>query len=180
MPQLESSGAFIDVIIVIDTDYVKTTYGPNNNAQNNPQAIDHNSEYMVCTGASSVTKQGTADLSFSASPGDQVSFRGVSVYDNSDDAVIIYGIQKYGGDNVFNTFTTNLVTRSGAVVPDPNQLNGLPATTASINFCSYSAAIRAKGTENFVVQFALYTLDKTHETQQLYGYYQWDPTIIVS
>jgi len=176
----QASAVFINILNVIDTEYIKAHYSNPSQDPNNPTGIDHNSEFMICTGARSIISgQGGPVLNFGANPGDEVSFRGVSIYDNSDDAVIVYGIKPYGGSsNLFNTFVSDVVTLTGAIVPDTNQVNGIPAVLQTINFTSLDSKVKAKGTENFVVQFGLYTLNG--ETQSLFGYFSWDPTITVS
>jgi len=136
---------------------------------------------MICTGSHGTPGgQGTADLNFQAVPGDSVSFRAVSIYDNSDDAVIIYGIKYWQGDNVFNQFVPNLVKRQRAVMPDTNTDNGLPAILSSFNFTSLDSRVKNAGKEFFYVYIALYTLADDGETQNLYGYFYWDPSITVS
>jgi nematocidal protein AidA len=176
-----ASAASINILIVIDTEYVKTNYPNPSKDQNNPTGINHSSQFMICSDPRGVVSgQGTADLSFRANPGDFVSFYGSSIYDNSDDAVIVYGIKYWSGDNVFNQFVPNLVTRAHAVMPDTTTSNGLPPVTTSMNFTSLDSRVSKAGTENFYVYFALYTLAADGETQQLFGYYYWDPTVVVS
>lgn len=176
-----ASSQAINVLVVIDTEYVKKMYPNPSQNQNSPTGIDHNSQFMICTGSRGIISgQGTADLNFKANPGDTVAFTGVSIYDNSDDAVIVYNIQYWKGDQVFNQFVPDLVTRTGAVQPNPETSNGLPPVLAKVNFSSFDSKVRNGGTENFYVVFALYSLSADGETQQLFGYYYWDPTITVS
>ncbi len=178
---LAASAQQINILIVIDTEYVKANYPHPSQDPNNPTGINHNSQFMICTGSrGSVTGQGTADLSFQANPGDYVSFAGTSIYDNSDDAVIVYGIKYWQGDHVFNQFVPDVVKRQKAVMPDPNTTNGLPALQGPVSFSSFDAKVSQAGTENFYVYFALYTLASDGETQNLFGYYYWDPQIRVS
>ena len=90
---LESSAQQINVLVVIDTEYVKTNYPNPSKDPSHPTGINHNSQFMICTGSRGIVSgQGSADLNFRANPGDLVAFTGVSIYDNSDDAVIVYGI----------------------------------------------------------------------------------------
>lgn len=180
MTSVEASSAQqINILVVIDTEYVKAHYGPNTNS-NSPAGIDHNSQFMICTGSRGIISgQGTADLNFKANVGDYVSFTGTSIYNNSDDAVIVYGINYWQNAHVFNTFVCDQVTRTKAVVPNPGSINGIPPVQASINFSSLDSKISSAGTENFYVYFALYTLASDGETQQLYGYYYWDPSVTV-
>jgi nematocidal protein AidA len=176
-----TSAKSMDVLIIIDTEYVKEHFPNPSQDPNNPTGIDHNSQYMICTGTRGVISgQGTADLNFKANPGDFVSVFGQSIYANADDAVIIYDLRFWNGTKVFNTFTVDLVTRQHAVQPNIDSSNGLPAMTGPDNFISLDSRVKTQGTENFYVCFALYTLADDGETQVLYGYYYWDPTITVS
>jgi hypothetical protein len=170
----------INVMIVIDTDYVKDHYPNPSRDSNKPTGINHHSQFMICTNKRGIISgQGTADLNFKANVGDFVSFRGTSIYGNSDDAVIVYKIKHQSGDQVFNQFVPNLVERKYAVVPDPDTPNGLPAKKLLVDFTSLDSRVRKAGRENFYVYFALYTLADDGETQKLLGYYYWDPTITV-
>lgn len=175
-----ASGESISVLVVIDTEYVKSKYPNPSKDPSKPTGIDHNSQFMICSDPRGIVSgQGTADLNFKALPGDTVSFTGTSIYDNSDDAVIVYNILYWKGDQVFNQFVPNLVVRNGAVQPDPNTENGLPALHVKANFSSLDSKVRNNGKESFYVQFALYTLGSDGNTQNLQGYYYWDPTITV-
>lgn len=177
--ELRASSTDINVMIVIDTDYVKSHYPNPSQKSDNPTPIDHKSQFMVCTDPRGIISgQGTADLNFKALPGDNVSFRGTSIYGNSDDAVIVYGISPWNGVDVFNSFRTDKVERQGAAVPDINSPNGIPEKKIKADFISYDSKVQKKGTENFHVKFGLYTCNDG-ETQNLLGYYQWDPTITV-
>jgi hypothetical protein len=175
-----ASAASINVLIVIDTEKVKSTVSNPSKDPTKPTQIDHSTEYMICTGSRGIISgQGGPVLNFKANPGDQVSFCGQSIYANADDAVIVYGIQHFTGDKVFNKFDVNTVSRSGAAFPDTGTSNGLPAVNGPAVFNTLDSKVKGKGTEGFQVQFALYTLDTNGETQGLLGYYQWDPTITV-
>lgn len=178
---LAASAESINVLIVIDTEYVKKNYPNPSQDPANPTGIDHNSQFMLCTGSRGIISgQGTADLNFKANSGDFVSFYGQSIYGNADDAVIIYNIAYWQGDHVFNTFVVDSVNRSGAVMPSTQTSNGLPPATGSVNFISLDSRVARNGTENFYVQFGLYKLADDGENQVLFGYYYWDPTITVS
>ncbi|MCJ8152568.1 inclusion body family protein [Chryseobacterium sp. SSA4.19] len=168
----KSSSQDINVLVVIDTDYVKANYPNPSKDPNNPTGIDHNSQHMIVLNANALSGQGTADLNFSARAGDNVSFRSTSIYQNSDDAVMIYNVKYWAGDQVFNNFIYNAVTRKLAVVPNYNSPNGLPANTANITFSSFDSRVKTTGTENFYMMFALYVIDPNNsDSQILYGYY---------
>ncbi|HEY0612263.1 MAG TPA: inclusion body family protein [Chitinophaga sp.] len=180
-PGAKASDTSIDILIIIDTDRLKQAF-PNGGSKdsNNPTPIDHSYEFMYCTGAPS-QNAGSGNLSFTANVGDFVSFFGTSIYANSDDAVIVYGIVPINGQpNLFNPFQVDLITRNQAVEPNPNTQNGIPAQTTQITFSSLTSRVKQGGqSEGYWVQFGLYTL-VNGETQQLYGYFAWDPTIIVN
>lgn len=175
-----SSSEDINILVVVDTDYILANYKSPSQDQNKPTGINHNSQYMICHDPRGVVSgQGTADLVFKANVGDNVSFTGTSIYANSDSAVIVYGIKYWKGDQVFNTFVPNMVVRTGAVMPDPDTANGIPPLHQKISFSSYDSKVRQAGTENFYVYIAVYTLGSDGETQNLYGYFYWDPQIQV-
>lgn len=176
-----SSAFFIDILNVIDTEYVKRVYPNPSKDLTKPTPIDHNSEFMICTGSRGIVSgQGTWNLNFKAQVGDFVQFRSVSIYQNSDDAVIIYNVAPLAGQpNVFNTFVSNVITRAKAAVPDTSKVNGMPATHQTVNFTSLDSKVARAGTESFWVQFGLYTISAAG-SQDLFGYYQWDPTITVA
>ena len=64
-------------------------------------------------------------------------------------------------------------------MPDPGTANGIPPTHQKISFASYDSRISSGGTEKFYVYIAVYTLDSDGQTQSLYGYFYWDPTVTV-
>ena len=179
--QMEASTESINILIVIDTEYVKRNYPNPSQDPNNPTGIDHNSQFMICTGARAIEKgtQGTADLSFTAQPGDYLSVFGQSIYANADDAVIIYELHHWKGDEVFNSFNTDAVVRQKAVQPNTDTPNGLPAVQNEQTFISLDSRVKKSGEEYFKVRFALYTL-VGGEVQELFGYYSWDPKITVT
>lgn len=122
MENLQASAVFINILSVIDTEYVKSTYPNPSQDPNNPTSIDHYSEFVLCTGSRGTFDPGTAVLSFTANPGDEVPFRAVSIYDNSDDAVIVYGIAPFGeSSNLFNTFVADVVTLQQLQSPIPTR-----------------------------------------------------------
>ncbi|RXM52076.1 MULTISPECIES: inclusion body family protein [unclassified Chryseobacterium] len=186
--QLNASSQEIDVMIVVDTDYVKDYIKARNitpsTDKNNPVGIDHKSQYMIVPSAHIATGQATADLNFKGRDGDTVCFRGCSVSQNSDDAIIIYRVKKYDGVDVFygNPFQYEFVDRTIAAVPDPksSDRDGMPSVPGNVTFPSLDARIGQVGTGSYYIYFALYTLDpKDSSKQTLYSYCYWDPTITV-
>ncbi|AMP00622.1 inclusion body family protein [Collimonas arenae] len=171
----------INVLTVIDTARIKRYYPhPSKDAQK-PTAIDHGYQFMLCANSRGpVSGQGTADLHFQAHIGDTVSLTAVSIYDNADDAVIVYGIRHGEKNRVFNRFTQNLITRTGAVAPNPDSQNGLPAIQRKSIFSSFDGKIKNSGTQDFHILFSLYALADNGEQQDLFGYFRWNPSITVN
>jgi hypothetical protein len=171
----------VNVITVIDTDIIKQTYGPNTS----PQGLNnHEGITMSCPAANYQPDPGgdRTNITFTANVHDYVSFRATSVSNNSEDAVIIYGIESTDNVNVFNPFHVDMILVDYAAIPDiQKQPNGMPATTAALPFYSYDSQVQTHGQESFIIRFAIYELDpQSGDKQSLYGLYYWDPKIIVS
>lgn len=168
----------INVLITIDTESVRTQYPSPSKDANNPTGIGHNLGFMVATGTKVNSGQGTGDLSFTALVGDTVRVFATSGSDNFDSAVLLYGLPKFGGAQVFSQFNYQNFTKS-TVVPNSTS-TPLPARIVDEVFWFFKADVILKGTENYMVQFALYTRDDNTGQPVLFGYYAWDPTITVA
>jgi hypothetical protein len=167
----------INILITIDTDAVKKNYPNASKNQASPTGIAHNLGYMVSTGTAINSGQGTGDLSIKALVGDTVRAFATSGSDNFEDAVLLFGMPRYAQDQVFGPFNYQNFTKSTVV---PNSLtNVLPAKITEETFWFYQASVAMKGTEQYKVQFALYTRNDDGQPV-LYGYYEWDPTITVA
>lgn len=167
----------INILITIDTDAVLAKYPKPSENQNSPTGIAHNMGYMVATGTTINSGQGTGDLDINALVGDTVRAFATSGSDNFEDAVLLYGMPKFKGDQVFSTFNYQNFTKS-TVVPQ-STTTVLPARNVDEDFWFFQADVITKGTEGYMVQFALYTRDQTTGQPKLKGYYAWDPTIRV-
>lgn len=180
---LDVNDSIVHVMFLVDTAYIYAHYqGKTSTDPNNPMPIDHNSEFMVCSFLNKPQKQGTADLSFSVPNQSTVAFWGSSLSNNGHDAIIIYDIEKNANlgptDDVFNPFVMNQTLLPGGVIPS-GSINGLPAITQSRNIYALTSTVKTTGTENFVIRFGLYLFDQATQTQKLWSYCQWDPTITV-
>ena len=167
----------INILISIDTDNVKKIANPSKD-QAHPTGIAHNLGYMVATGTSVNSGQGTGDLNFNALVGDTVRSFAISGSDNFEDAVLLYGMPRFSGETVLGTFIYENFTKSTVVANSTS--TPLPARIAEESFWFYQSSVVKKGTEGFMVQFGLYSRDPNSGQPVLYGYYQWDPTIVVS
>lgn len=179
--EVMSPRASINILAVIDTDAITSMYASNKHDRKTPQKIDLDTEQMICSGSRGIVGgQGTKDLSFQARHGDYISFRGLSVTNNSDDAIIIYNVLWAEGDIIFKPFIADIAVVPGAVVPNNVSANGLPAVYEEMSFSAFDTKVMRHGTAVIAIQFGLYTLDITGEKQQLYGYFEWDATITIS
>jgi hypothetical protein len=179
--ELASSNEIINVQIVINTDKVvndmtKRGITPSKD-QNNPTGLDHSYQFMVVSTLANIQGQGTADLSFTAEVGDVVRFNAISEYDNMDNAVLMYGITKFGGTDVFNAFSSKIYTKTA--IQANNGQSPLPPVFVNETFWFYESSIANSGTEDFMIRFALYTRVRGQQNPVLYGYFQWDPRVVV-
>jgi nematocidal protein AidA len=166
----------INILIAIDTDRVKTIPNPSKDS-NNPTGIGHDYGYMVASGTTVNSGQGTGDLNINALVGDTVRAFATSGSDNFEDAVLLYGMPRFAGDTVMSpysyiSFTKSTVVAQSAATP-------LPARFVDETFWFFQANVIIKGTEQYMVQFAVYVRDATTGQPVLYGYFAWDPTIRV-
>ena len=166
----------INILITIDTDRVKTIPNPSKDSTK-PTGVAHNLGYMVATGTTVNSGQGTGDLDINALVGDTVRAFATSGSDNFEDAVLLYGMPKFAGDSVMSPYFYINFTKS-TVIPQSTS-TPLPARIADETFWFFQANVIAKGTEQYMVQFGLYTRDATTGQPVLYGYFAWDPTIRV-
>lgn len=176
-----STGKIISVLVVVDTEQLLAANLPVSKSSDSPTNINDPSLlkktfFMVAGNTRGITGQGTNELEIKANAGDYINFVGTTVEENGDDAVIIYNVT--GGTSVLNNFISDCVTRPKAVQPSVGG-NGLPASNYSRNFMTLSSKVKAPGTANLLVNFALYRLSTNGQEQVLYGYYKYDPKIIV-
>lgn len=163
----------INVNIVIDTSRLMNDIKNPSKDQNNPTGISHTYQYMVVSDGASISGQGTGDLSFQARQGDVVRFYATSEYDNFDQPVIVYSLFKFGGDDVFLKPNFEFQAFPGHDTMVPSGFNPLSVKRVQQDFWFAQNTVNKKGTEHYGLRFALYDTDLN-----LYGYFQWDPTII--
>ncbi|MEQ9772816.1 inclusion body family protein [Pectobacterium jejuense] len=175
---LKSSNSIINIIVVIDTDSIINDFTGKNPSKNekSPTPIGHQYSYMVVASESAISGSGTADLNISANVGDVIRWTGTSESGNFDSSVLIYGLPKFGGQDVFINPTFKRYTKTSML---PAQSSPFPVTYIDQSYWFIQADINQKGKENYQVQFGLYY--RPHGgTQELFGYFQWDPTITVN
>jgi hypothetical protein len=175
----------INILITIDTDSVTKSF-PNPNpgtnpigSQSNPIGIAHSMGFMVATGCPVNSGQGTGDLSIAALVGDTVRAFATSGSDNFEAAVLLYSMPPMPNNpTVFGPFNYQNFNKSTVI---PNSVTSpLPAQIVTETFWFYQASVVTTGTENYEVQFTLYTRDPNTGQPLLYGYFYWDPQITVA
>ncbi|AOR69915.1 hypothetical protein BBJ41_20130 [Burkholderia stabilis] len=169
---LDVNSQQIDILAVIDTEYIKRRYPNPSKKPESPIAVDHRAVNLLYTGARGGSiGNGPGDRLLTLYPGDTVSLRAVSIYENSDDAVLIYQVAHLFGQKVFNQFTQDFLEVK-TVQLNPETSDGLPPLTKLQTFASIGAKVRESGIETLGACFGLYTLERS--TQELFGYYWWD------
>jgi nematocidal protein AidA len=171
----------INVLVVIDTDYIVGHYPNPSTSPKKPTVVDRDGLYMIFASPRGAGGgQGTSGLDFRAEAGDVASFTGTSISANSDAAVILYDIKLRKGEQVLNPRgRLQKITRQDAVMPDPTKPDGLPPTHQSISYTSYQTEVQQAGKAHFSVYIAVYVLAGDGQTQKLYGYFCWHPSATV-
>ncbi|HEY0612264.1 MAG TPA: inclusion body family protein [Chitinophaga sp.] len=168
----------INILSVIDTDYILQNY-PAGQDPDNPVQVDSQAARMICANArGAVSGEGSTDLAFKARKGDYVFFRGMSMSANSDAAIIIYNVQEEDHHNIFSAFSVDEASVEEAAEPNPEYVNGIPAAYRTADFSAIRSKVKRHGTATLTVQFGLYVLEQG-QTQALYGYFQWNAKIKV-
>jgi hypothetical protein len=173
-----STSQFINVQIIIDTDKIIKDYpNPSKNSKS-PTQIGLLYEYMVVSTDNLIKGQGTSSLEFSAENGDIVRFNAISEYYNMDNPVLIYGLGPIGGSpNVFGTFISTTIEKTG-IIPGSG-IETIPPNFTKMKFWYYQSTVEKSGTENFNIKYAIYQRVRGKENPELFGYFQYDPKIIV-
>jgi hypothetical protein len=174
--------AQVNVLFVIDTNYIVDKYPSPSKSPKKPTVVDHDGLYMIVASPQGAAGgQGAAGLDFRAHAGGVASFTATSISANSDAAVILYDIKLRKGEQALKPRgRLQKVTLHGAVMPDPTKPpDELPPTQQSISYTSYKVEILQAGTASFSVYIAVYVLAGDGQTQELYGYFCWQPSVTV-
>jgi hypothetical protein len=167
----------ISTSITVDTNKVLQLY-PNPSQDEKKPTTLHLTDgcaFMVASGATDVTGQGTWQLSFKANVGDILRAFAASCSNNFDDAVLLYGFTIISGQSVTSPFQYKEFTKSDVV---GGLATPLPARIIDgAKFLFFQGDVNIAGKATYNVNFALYTRVKGKPT--LKGYYSWDPTIEV-
>lgn len=156
---LKYSPETIDVLFVINAEYIKKNY-PRNTDPGKAQKVDHNSNHLIVYNPREIISvQGTANLSLKTKIGDDFHFRATTIQQNSEESkVLMYKVEHGGGNTIFTPFGQYL-TKIKVAHPDPDSYNYMPPVFREDGF----------------VYFALYIPNVNFTSHELYGYYYWDP-----
>ncbi|MCV9928054.1 inclusion body family protein [Flavobacterium sp. LS1R49] len=167
-----------NIQIIINTDKIKREYSNEGSKDPaNPTEIGHQYQYMVSSSLAGSTGSGSTDLIVNAAYGDFVRLYAISEYANSENAVIIYNIQRTGGADVFNDFRSGLFNMPGI---QASRENPLPIQHVDEIIHWYNQAdVIGNGAANYNISFALYTADRRSHSMNLIGYFVMKPTFII-
>jgi Inclusion body protein. len=168
---------FIDISVVFDTATLETKYANPSHDSAHPTGIQHADAFMVAPSVVVQSGQATADLTIKALVGDTIRWRSESLSGNTDQSAVIYKIVKYSGVQVTSD-PTMLVAYP--TVPIPNAAN--PTTYTAVNTQAdvyMNCNVLIKGTEGYQVWFYIVNKDQNTGALTTFGYYYWDPTIVV-
>lgn len=172
-----TGAACINLLAVIDTGRVKSAYPNPSQDAKHPTGIAPGGVFMICPGwRDEAPEQETDEPCVKIGHGSRVALRGVSISNNSDDAVIVYAVDTRNGEEtrVSKSFKPVVITLEEAVQPDPDSTNGgIPPVHVETNFSSLNSRFIALKSKVLNADFALYTLAEDGQSQQLFGYYFW-------
>lgn len=165
------------MLITIDTDAVRKNYPNPSQDQNYPTAIDHNLAYMVAAEMKVTFGKGTGDADIPALGDHTVRVFATSGSNNFEDAVLLYRLPRFQGDQVLNNFEHKYV-REWTVAPH-SEHSVVPAKILEEDFWFYQADVSDIVSGGYLVQFALYVRDNDGKPL-LFGFFAWDLTITVA
>lgn len=173
------TAADIEILIMIDTEYVKEAYPQPSKDPVSPTGIGHNSQFMICTGYHEASSNGLVPaLNFSGNLGNRISLKADTVYGSVSEDVVIYGVSYLDGGQLYNSFLPGVIPDNAGVLPVVSASNDAASKNSRlVNFTSCNVHEREKGLEKFLVYFAIYRWDSSHLNQELVGYYYWNPAV---
>jgi len=181
--ELNASLKTVNITIVIDTDKLISKFPSPSQNKDNPTWIDHSYAYMVATSAAVISGAGSGDLIVKANIGDTIAWTGISESNNFDSSVLIYKVYYNTGapkpnTQVFSDDTSfKVYNKSTGILPTQDTV-----FPVALNYGRKSWFLKAEitdiGTENYVTCFAVYKRDDDSNLS-LYGYFCWDPAIVV-
>lgn len=168
---------FIDISVVFDTVTLEGKYPNPSKNSSSPTGIQHADAFMVAPSVVVKSGQATADLTIQALVGDTIRWRSESLSGNTDQSAIIYKIAKFSGTQVTSD---PVMMVAYPTMPIPNAAN--PTTYNSVNTQAdiyMNCNVLTKGTEGYQVWFYIVNKDPNTGALSTFGYYYWDPSIVV-
>lgn len=164
---------FIDIMVVIDTEYVIENSGIKGTVAN-PTGIGHNQLFMITQPSDLVSGQATGDLAIRAVTGDTIRWYSTSLSGNTDQSAIIYSAPYWTGDYVTSNPVMEVIT-SKRPIPDSKTPTSFTTEIEKIFFMQ--CTVENPGTQKYYVYF--YIVDKNPKSGELtpVSYYFWDPSI---
>jgi hypothetical protein len=167
----------IDIDVIIDTATIETNYGGGGSATA-PKDIGHNDLYMIAPKVVVISGQATGDLNINALVNDGIRWRSESLSGNTDQAAVIYQIDRFGGTQVTTT-PQMVVSYPPTPIPNPDSPTSYTANDQQAD-TFLNCSVISKGTENYRVWFYIVNKDPNTGALSTFGYYRWDPTITVN
>ncbi|ASQ91025.1 hypothetical protein CHL67_08920 [Prosthecochloris sp. GSB1] len=166
----------INIDVMFDTVTIEQRYGAGGSA-GGPIGIQHDDVWMVAQKVVVDGGQASADLTVKALVNDTIRWRSESLSGNTDQAAIIYKIEKFSGTQVTSAAEMR-VTTPPTPIPDPaNPTHYEPNYEQKDVFMS--CEVLEMGTEGYKVYFYIVNKDENTGKLTTFGYYCWDPTIKV-
>ena len=140
-----------------------------------PSVIDRFYVLAIASNGALIKDKTHKVISLRANVGNYIQFHGVSEYNNMDNPILIYAVDKYSGNDVLDDFVSRKL-----ILPalEPGK-DVLPPIFADMDFWYLGAIAVHKGTGIFNIKFALYQRDRKQEDPILYGFFCWQLKIVV-
>lgn len=179
---LSSYSEFVYITGVIDAESVYKDFKHKSPSKNpaNPTQIDHSYGYLITERKYVVNNtQATADLIVKAKTGDSLRFSAISESNNFEQVVILYSISES------ECWTPpQFVSNYQRYMPFPTDKKLTNYTTEIRKYVILSVNLLNACTVSYKVRFILYERLDLEPFQEkpfnIFGYFEWDPTIIIT
>lgn len=167
----------LNVTTIIDTEDVVNNYPNPSTNPDDPTPITSNLAYMVAACGDVSSASGSHGLSVHAQPGDYINWFGISESNNFHNEIVVYEVVFDHGATVFST--SNFIQMGiSTMEPSIGYPDSAP-TLQQVPMWYTTAVVLKQGKGVYQLRFALYAPGES-DTLELYGYFQWEPTIRVA
>lgn len=142
---------------------------------NAPSVIDQSYVLAVASNGSLIKDNARKVINLRANVGNYIQFHGVSEYNNMDNPILIYAVDKSSGNDVLGDFVSRKLVLP---VLEPGK-DVLPPVITEMDFWYLGAIAVHKGRGIFNIKFALYQRDRKQEDPILYSFFCWQLKIVV-